>query len=213
MSEWDHSITVILLNNQVIAFPIPLLSRLRLNLVRKCCVMGIFCVAAICICVATVCVAKMASTTGSNQPSPTWMAIWLIVESAFGKFPSIFSDKAVPDIGSAVVVGCLPTMGLLLPPVKYTSQPKYASAMKHPPGGRNTGSSSTTRDDALGLWSHPFKFVMKRLTTGNETKFYMVPANESKAEINHVSPASGVMVTNTFEVSGASRVVFLLNRD
>ncbi len=172
--------------------------------------MGVFSVAAICICVATVCVVKMATTTGNDQPSPTWMAIWLIVESAFGKFPSISSNSSEPDIVSAVVVGCLPTMGLLLPPVKYTIQPRYGSDMKRPPEGHSNGSSSTAQDDALGSWSKPFRFVMKRFTADNKARFYMVSAEESKAHIDRVSPAPGVRVTNTFEVSGASRVVCLL---
>ena len=174
--------------------------------------MGILGVATICICVASVCVAKMASTTGHNQPSPTWMAIWLIVESTFGIFPSIFSNRTVPDPVSAVVVGCLPTFGLLLPPVKYMSQPKYDSVTKNPSGGHSTVSGSTARDNTPELWSHPFELAMRRLTS-DKTRFYVASVNGSKARINGVSPASGVMVSNTFEVSTASRDVFLLNRD
>ncbi|KAF7504316.1 hypothetical protein GJ744_002505 [Endocarpon pusillum] len=128
------------------------------------------------------------------------MAIWLIVESTFDIFPSIFSNRTVPDPVSAVVVGCLPTFSLLLPPVKYTSQPKYDSVTKNPSGGHSTVSSSMTRDNALELWSHPSKFAMRRLTSHNKTSFYVAFANESKAQSNPVSPASGVMVTNTFEV-------------
>ncbi|ERF69720.1 hypothetical protein EPUS_09207 [Endocarpon pusillum Z07020] len=197
MSESGHSMTVILLTHQVIPFPIPVLPRLMPHLARKLCSTGIFGMATICICVASVCGAKMASTTsGHNQPSPPGMAIWLIVESTFGIFPSMFSNSTVPGPVSAVVVGFLPTLGLLLPPVKYTSQP-----------------NSTTRDNALALWTHPFKSAVRRLTSDNKTRLYVASANESKAQINGVSPASGVMATDTFEVSTASRDVFLLNRD
>lgn len=64
--------TIILLKYRVIAFPIRLLSRLRLNLARTLYMIGIFGLTALCIRVAIVCVAKMASGNRS-QPAQSNM--------------------------------------------------------------------------------------------------------------------------------------------
>ncbi len=90
MSESIDPLASISLTRSVIAFPIPILSRLRLNRSRKASIMVIFGVAAIVICVATVCVAEMAIRTSGRRLNPSWLVVWGMVESPVGGCPGIF---------------------------------------------------------------------------------------------------------------------------
>lgn len=165
--------------------------------------MAIFGVAAIAICVATICVARMALESPNYRLSPSWLAVWGIVESAVGGCPGcpgLLSPrlKNASDLSSAVVVGCLPTFGLLLPPLKSTNHPKYGSRTKKSFPDLSAISTSTLRDHTYNMQPYPSKSQMRRLTSESQTRVYMISANGSGDRIDRSSP--GVMVTNTFEV-------------
>ncbi|KAL8708933.1 MAG: hypothetical protein Q9220_006265 [cf. Caloplaca sp. 1 TL-2023] len=95
------SVAAVLTGCVVMIFPLRLLWNLQLNLIRKISLMAIFGVGIICLVTSTIRVVQIQSKSNSKQPSPSWLEVWAIIEAAI-----------------AVVVACLPTFGLLLPPSK-----------------------------------------------------------------------------------------------
>jgi hypothetical protein len=71
----------------VLIFPIPILTRVRLNKVRKYSIMAIFGVGSICIIVGSVCYSKLRKSTGSRNNSASWLLVWSVVESSIGNSP------------------------------------------------------------------------------------------------------------------------------
>lgn len=176
-----------------------MLYRLTLNRVRKINILGIFGVGTICICVATICFAQPASKHPGKCPGPLWLAIWSTVESAIGRCLIILPPNTADPV-SAVVVGCLPTFGLLLPPIRSTSDPPYFHHGNNKKHSRSLSGTleSTLRDHSVDLRSSTSRVALGRLDSCNHGHGYMVTANDSKDRITW--PFPGVMVTNTFEV-------------
>lgn len=161
--------------------------------------MAIFGVAAIGICVATICVARMAiESRRAGGLNLAWMGLWGVVESTVGECRWDFPIKNAPDSVSAVIVGCLPTFGLLLPPVASTSQPRYGSRTKKCFQDFDEASAPTSRENAYHMQPYQAKNPMKRFASDSQTRVCMVSADESGERLE--PPTPGVMVTNTFEV-------------
>ncbi|KAL8919906.1 MAG: hypothetical protein Q9172_004754 [Xanthocarpia lactea] len=88
----------------IMMFPLRILWNLQLNRIRKLSIMAIFGVGIVCIITSIVRVANLHSKAQSSQPSPSWLILWAVVEASI-----------------AVVVACMPTFGLLLPPAKTSA--------------------------------------------------------------------------------------------
>jgi hypothetical protein len=61
-----------------------MLVKLKLNRVRKASIIAIFSVAGICICVASLRVANVGQTDRNKPPSPSWLALWGMIEASVG---------------------------------------------------------------------------------------------------------------------------------
>lgn len=68
--------------------PIGLIWKLQMPLAQKLSIGGLFALGFICIAVAIIRVKELGSNFSGGTPSPSWLALWGIVESSIGILPS-----------------------------------------------------------------------------------------------------------------------------
>lgn len=84
-------------------FPLPILWKLKISPLRKYSIMAIFAVGTICIITSIIRVAQIHDRSGSRQPSPSWLALWAMIETAIGRASA---DGHLPLILSLTAASC-----------------------------------------------------------------------------------------------------------
>ena len=69
----------------VMFLPIGLIWKLQMPLSQKASIGGLFCMAWVCIAMATIRVRELGAKSAAEQPRPTWLAFWGIIETAIGR--------------------------------------------------------------------------------------------------------------------------------
>ncbi|KAI9777321.1 MAG: hypothetical protein M1839_008929 [Geoglossum umbratile] len=119
----------------IMALPMRLLWNLRISLAEKISVACIFGVGVICMIFATIRVISISEKAATGQASPTWLALWAVIEDSV-----------------AIIVGCLPSFAVVLRSFrpKRTTYGAY-EFHKHPSSGskpRTANSIKVTKSPA-----------------------------------------------------------------
>ncbi|KAF2026756.1 hypothetical protein EK21DRAFT_103018 [Setomelanomma holmii] len=122
----------ILSDFMIMAFPIKLVWNLQMARGQKIGIIALFGSGFVCIAFATIRVIQIGMKTGGNtSPSPTWLALWTIIESAI-----------------AICIGCCPAFAVLYRTTRAT-QASYNSSGTNDTMSSPTSSSPSTRAPSI----------------------------------------------------------------
>lgn len=165
------------------ALPIKLVWNLQMARGQKIAIIALFTSGFVCIAFATLRVAQIGVRAGNDaSPSPTWLALWTIIESAM-----------------AVCIGCGPAFGIIYRASRIT-QPSYDTQGYVRQDASKLG-GSRSRPDATDIKLTPVNMGVSRSGVSRNDA-YWDDATSSQEEL--AADTKGIVVTTTVEQDSQS---------